>query len=457
VRATPRIGDSLFGVAALVAAAACFAAVQTLVAYRAGPTVAVVLPLAAAATVVIAVRPVLGVYATLLAIPLERLAISAGPGGLSPAEALGVLTAAIATVRFVIAGGAHLTRAHAAFALFLLASATGFLFAPDTTVVAKLTLMWLAALGLSVVVASSTPREIIGILTCLGIAGGVVGVIAMTTTGEQQLIQGGAAATGRAEASFNHPAVLGFFLVLAFGPALVLALRGRVTIRPVMALATVTILAGLALSLTRGALVGAAVTLLVLLALPAFRRAAIAILLVLGLFAAFNFQTLERSREVSVVSKRLATITQVQPSSSNQRLRIWSIAPSIVADNPFLGVGAGNFSQVAPSYHLVDFSGLPFLHAHDLLLTIAAERGLIGLALFVWFMVELGRAASVAMRSRDSSRFPLALGVLAALAGLFTTAIADYPPGTNVIILTIMIEAGVLLALARHERDAAAT
>ena len=47
----------------------------------------------------------------------------------------------------------------------------------------------------------------------IGVAGGILGAIAATTSGEQTLVDGGDAATGRAQAGFDHPAVLAFFLV----------------------------------------------------------------------------------------------------------------------------------------------------------------------------------------------------------------------------------------------------
>jgi O-antigen ligase len=316
--------------------------------------------------------------------------------------------------------------------------------------------MWMVGLVLCLVVAGAEEHELEWLLAAIAVAGGIVGLIAMATTGEQQIAQAGQIATNRAEASFAHPVVLGFFLVLTLAPALVMTLRARPVLRPVMIACAGAITGGIVLSLTRGAFIGAGVAALLLLAWPPFRRAAIVVLAIVLVFAAANLQSIERSREVAVVSQRLSTITQAQASQSNERLRIWTRTPSLIAVHPFLGVGPGNFSAYGPQYGLVDFWGAPFMHAHDLLLTIAAERGILGLALFVWFMFEVGRAAAISLRNRASPRFPLALGLVAALAGLFANGVVDYPPGTIVIMFMITVEAGALVALARHERDAVA-
>jgi O-antigen ligase len=285
------------------------------------------------------------------------------------------------------------------------------------------------------------------------IAGAVLAIEALAGHGPQELLQGGAAATNRARGSFTHPNQLAFFLVLAIPPTLMLAARGSRALSVAMLACAGLSIAGLLLTLTRGAIIGAVASLLVLLVWAPFRRAAAALLLLALVFTAFNASALRHSRELSLVTTRLETVTRGE-AESNPRIRIWKTTPRIIADHPLLGVGAGNYYVYSIAYGLSEF-GEPYEHAHNVPLTIGAELGVVGLALLLWFFAAVGRAAWRALRDTRAREFPLALGVTAALTALLVNSMTDYPPGANLIMATIMIEVGVVIALARRAARAA--
>jgi O-antigen ligase len=443
---TPR-GDALWiGAVAAVAAAA---GVQVLLAYKTSPAFALAAPAALAVVCVIALRPLLGVYLGILAVPAELLNLQFGSFGLTPSEGILLTTAGIIVARQLFAeriGRPH--AAHVAFALGLVITALGLLIAVDTYVVLKILVMWTSFLIVSLLVSAQPPKEIERVLVCVAIAGAVLSVEALAGHGPQELLGGGAEATGRATGSFTHPNQLAFFLVLAIPPALMLGARGPHALRlPMLGCAGLSI-TGLLLTLTRGAIIGAVASLLVLLWWPPFRRAAGALLLLALVFAAVNANALRHSREVSLVTTRLETVTHGE-AQSNPRIRIWKTTPRIIADHPLLGVGAGNYYAYSLAYGLSE-DGEPYEHAHNVPLTVAAELGVVGLALLLWFFAAVGRAAWRAVRDTRAPQFPLALGVTAALTGLLVNSMTDYPPGANLIMATIMIEVGVLVALARR-------
>jgi O-antigen ligase len=286
----------------------------------------------------------------------------------------------------------------------------------------------------------------------VGFAGGIAGIVALSGISHQQVVAGGTIVSNRAQAGFQHPAVLAFFLLMAFPPALVLGLRGPRGLRlPMLALSVFAAL-GLVFSLTRGAIIGAFVALLLLMAWKTFRRAALVLILAAVVFCGFNAKALEQTREVSVVGTRLSTIFNGQENRSNPRILIWKTAPKILADHPFLGIGQGNFASVSPHYGLYDVGSLPYNHAHDLFLNIAVETGVFGLAALVWLLVAVGRLIRATLRARDRPTYPLGVGLAAALAGLFASSLLDYPPRTNVIMAAIMVEIGALVALERASK-----
>jgi O-antigen ligase len=429
-------------------AATAVASVDTVLAYAVSPVVALGLPFVIAASIYFFYRPMQGVYAAILFVPAEALNVSLGSFGLTPTKAIMVLVGAVVLIRFLMVG--HLRAPHPAYIAFLigqLITILGLVVAKNEFVVIKLWITWSAFLAVSMLVATANVRQVKIILYCLGVAGAILAVESITHGSRVSLTNEGAAATGRAVGSFTHPAQLAFWLVLAISPALILAMRGRAGLRPLMLGAAALAIAGLMLTLTRGAIVGFAGSLFVLLFWAPFRRFALALLVIGSIYTALNFSTISHSKELSVVSTRLSTIAH-GAQTGGKRVEIWKTTPRIIADHPLLGVGAGNFSEVSLAYGLSE-GGLPFEHAHDLLLTIAAERGLIALATLIWFLAAVARSGIAALRDRRSDLYPYALGLCAALFGLFIDAFVDYPPSQDAVMATLMVEVGALIALER--------
>ena len=443
--------------AALLAASTLAAALLTLVAYRTSPLIAVALPAFATVVVLVFWRPMAGVYLAVLAIPLERIAVPAGAAAeLTPAKGLLLLVAGAATVRWVMGGSVDPGRKlWLPFAGLLVVMATGIAFAGEPFVVAKITFQWGAFLIVAMLIGSASREELERVFMSLAAAGGILGAIAVTTSGEQTLVAGGEAATGRAQAGFDHPALLAFFLVLAFPPAMALTLRGRrQELRPVWGVCAALCVAGVAFSLTRGAMLALALSLLVLLFLPAFRRWAAVVFVGLVVFASFNAEAIQNSPQLEVIGQRLSTITETQATASNQRPYIWSKTPAMIIDHPVLGVGAGNFPFYAPRYAIVDYGGAPFVHAHNVPLTIAAENGLVGAALLLTFgfaVVTIGLSALLA--GRRSPHYPFLVAAAASVAAAFFTGMTDNPPSTVVIMGAILILIGCLAAAERLTRE----
>jgi O-antigen ligase len=287
------------------------------------------------------------------------------------------------------------------------------------------------------------------VLACLAIAGGSAGFVAAAGGADQSLVAGGLIATNRAQAGFAQPNVLGFFLVMAIPAAAVLTLRGRPIVRAFMALMVIGALWGVMLSLSRTSLVGTALALGLLMLLPPFRRMAAVGVAALAIFALANFQALEHSQQVSVVAQRVATLGESSVVEADPRLKIYETTPSIVADSPLFGTGAGNYSFAAKRYGVLDENDQPFDHAHDVPLTFAAELGIPGLLIFVWLAVSLARLVGRAIAGRRDFGAP-ALAVAAGLLGTVLTSMGDYPPRTNAIAATFLILVGALAALVRR-------
>lgn len=453
-RALPVIGNAAAWLAALVGVAA-LAAFLTLVAYVASPAIALALPLGLTLTAAIFWRPIYGVYAGFLAVPLELYSIRlGGEAGLSGAEFLLLLAAVATAARLLFTRErAQLHAPQIAFLALVAISLLGVFVAEDTFVVWKVVVMWSAFALLSVLVAGSDLQALRNIMTCLAISGGICGLIAVLGGGPQELVAGGALATNRAQGTFSGPNVLAFYLLMTLPPALVMSFQARPLLRPVMAACAGLAIAALLLTLSRGSIIGAMVALAVLLAYAPFRRVAIGLLVVVLVFGAFNVGAIERSRQVELVGKRLASVSSSAREGTNPRFQIWRTTQEIIANYPWLGIGQGNFSAISPRYGLRDVGGPAYDHAHNVPLNIAVETGIGGLALLLLLVVLVARACRRALRVRAGPFYPLALAATAMLAAIATAGLTDFPLRVNPVLAAIMVAIGVVIAVERLGRD----
>jgi len=99
-------------------------------------------------------------------------------------------------------------------------------------------------------------------------------------------------------------------------------------------------------------------------------------------------------------------------SGDADRWAWWRAAFAMVTARPLLGVGPGAFGEAYPAFRTAAW-GLNTLYAHNLVLEMAAERGLLGLGAFLAFAVLLIR------RGGGPSPRRRALGLSAAAFGTF--------------------------------------
>jgi putative inorganic carbon (HCO3(-)) transporter len=178
--------------------------------------------------------------------------------------------------------------------------------------------------------------------------------------------------------------------------ALALVIYGSSGLRRVLhGLGLAIMLAAIYLTYSRGAwLIGlpaAAVFVLLLPQLTGARRGrrrtlvTVLVVLVLGLLALIPVAR----------TARFASMAQLNSGTSFLRLVLWRGALRLIAANPLLGTGIGNFASQYPHYMLAEAWREPLVyHAHNILLDFWAILGLPGVAALLWLQIAFWRSGA---------------------------------------------------------------
>ncbi|MBI3583747.1 MAG: O-antigen ligase family protein [Nitrospinae bacterium] len=242
----------------------------------------------------------------------------------------------------------------------------------------------------------------------------------------QWTAEGGVASTG----FFDHHMTFGGFLLLVFSLSFSLSLsRVQQIVKnkqffPLPAacclLPTILIFAGLISSMTRNAWMGALFA-IIFIAIFKIKRKIISISALLLIFLLIpiilNILNIE-----SPFLNRFKSIFNI--SANIERLYIWKGTIDMIMEHP-LGVGMDNYSKAINDYrgkYSHKFSDGSDAHAHNTILTQAAEHGIFGLAAFLWIWIVFFREGvklhlSLLNTPNSEPHTSIILGGLGAVAG----------------------------------------
>jgi len=224
------------------------------------------------------------------------------------------------------------------------------------------------------------------------------------------------------------------------------------------------LLAALFASQSRGAWLGFALAGTVTVVVRSKKVAiGLALLILAGasvaLISSFNISPLQPAATESesaygVVTQRLAdavailTISDVANTpvtdanfATVERLAHWQAAREMWRDNPWLGVGFGNYAAIYPAY-AVDRWLDPLGHAHNYLLNLGAETGLVGTTAYLIFWIfTFGLLWVVVQRSQGFYR-AVAAGAVGVIVHLHIHNLVD-----NLYVQGMYLHVAIILGL----------
>ena len=231
-------------------------------------------------------------------------------------------------------------------------------------------------------------------------------------------------------------------LTLNFAVARVLfTTRGRMW--PALVIPALAVV--LPLSLGRSAWVGAGLAVTMLLLMRDFRLTALIPVGAAAFFASAPPQ----------VIRRFYSIFDLHDLSRLDRVAMLRAGAQIVREHPLLGVGPNMILRVYSQYRLPDAVLQDTPHLHNVPVQIAAERGLPGLGLWLWFVVAI--VMDVVRLFRGSSpegptRF-LAAAALASVVAMLGAGMFEHNFGDSEFQMLFLVLITLPFAVSRHARE----
>ena len=308
-----------------------------------------------------------------------------------------------------------------------------------------------------VVGAVRTMSDVRMILLGLLVAGDVICLTAVVGAGTFTVQFSGAVVNNRVHGIFTQPNDFGSFsaavLCIAMGLALTQRQRG---VRVVAGVSTAIAAAAVAVSLSRGAMIGVGLAVIgFAVLLPRIRWRVVGITgIAVGCLAVSSAAHIGPT-QVQVLGARLTSAFSGNDNPNDARTAAWHEALREIGVRPLLGFGPNGFPEASAGANGIGSAGNDFSvnralgidHAHNVLLTVAAELGLVAASAVVAFSLALGLRLLRTIRTTSS---PDDAGIAIACAGGLLSfvghGLVDYTLRDAMILIPLCLITGCAVA-----------
>jgi len=154
---------------------------------------------------------------------------------------------------------------------------------------------------------------------------------------------------------------------------------------------------------------------------------------------------------------KVERLTNTTTASANARYPAWLNTIAMFKDNPILGVGVGQWSEVYPLYYDTIAKDIgfgdtsKFIKPHNEYLSLLSTTGLVGFFLLIWlFVISAKTSWLVLADSNNQSRY-LSLALTLGLTGFIVVAFFSFPIKSFVTGFVAMVFVALLASLATNQ------
>jgi O-antigen ligase len=159
------------------------------------------------------------------------------------------------------------------------------------------------------------------------------------------------------------------------------------------------------------------------------------------------------------VSERARTIGSMEDDTTRDRIAMLQAGRRLAAEHPVAGIGPGQLKHVYPRVATPEALRRSTSHLHNTPMQIAAERGLVGLLVWLWIFLAFGARVTPLMRvlpPEAAGDRALVLGSLAAVVAFLVAGLFEYNFGDTEVLLVALALMALPFALVRGATPVAA-
>jgi len=142
--------------------------------------------------------------------------------------------------------------------------------------------------------------------------------------------------------------------------------------------------------------------------------------------------------------------------AARSRIPLMQVAYSIIRAHPLLGVGINNYTEVMQDYDMTDIgvTSITVYQVHNIFLQIAAEMGIISLAVFIWLISMVYKERLRYIKSSQGFMEAVSIGILGGITAFLIHGLVDAASLGNHLFLILWFLAGLVVAIRKMEKEA---
>jgi len=178
-----------------------------------------------------------------------------------------------------------------------------------------------------------------------------------------------------------------------------------------------------------------------------FATSIVAILIVVSIIGTVNPQFL------NIVNRRVFSDDY---DAAYSRIPQMQVASNIIKANPFLGVGINNYTEVMGQYDTTDvkLTSITRHQVHNIFLQVAAEMGIMGLAIFIWLIFVVYKEGLSYIKSSESPMSNIVVGLIGGITAFLIHGLVDAASLGNHLFLIFWFFTGIVIAIRKIESQA---